>query len=105
MLIANIANINQTHKITIMTLKIAPTDIKREFTISFIATLCEITLKGLNVLKSLRILITGISTFVRHISNVEVATIKQSITFQLSLKYEPSSMTKPKATIFVHISN
>lgn len=77
-MIAKIANIIQTHTITIITLKIAPTDSKSDATINFMAILCEMTLKGLNVLKSLRILITGKSTFVKAMSSNEVATIKLS---------------------------
>jgi len=78
MFIANIANIVQTQRTTRATLKIAPTELNNEFTISFIATLWDMTLNGLSVLKRRRIFITGRSTFVSIMSNKEVKTIKPS---------------------------
>lgn len=78
MLMAKMPNMSHTASTTIITLKIAPTDSNSDATISFIAILCEMTLNGLSVLSSLKILITGNSTFVNDISSSEVATIKQS---------------------------
>lgn len=50
-----IPNIIHTTTTTTATLAIEPTDSSRAVTTVFIATLCEINLRGLNVLNSLRI--------------------------------------------------
>jgi hypothetical protein len=78
MLIANIANISQTATTTIITLTIAPTDSKSDATISFIATLCEMTLKGLSVRSNLRILMIGRLIEDKHISSIDVNTMNAS---------------------------
>jgi hypothetical protein len=68
----------QTAITTTDTLAMDPIESKREFTINFIETLWEITLKGRSVLKSLRIFIAGMSTPDKSISRIEVNTIKPS---------------------------
>lgn len=72
------ANMSHTATTTITTLKMAPTDSMREDTISFMATLCEITRKGLSVLSSLKILIIGKSTPESNMSIIEVTTMNRS---------------------------
>ena len=69
---------------------------------------------GLKVLKSLKtfknckdeLFLLPIIYFSNKLtkSNIEHITIIISILFQLSLKYEPSSMTKPKAQILIKAS-
>lgn len=63
---------------TIPTLNIAPIDYNSATTTVFIEELCEINLNGLNIRKSLRILIMGILTLVKLVSIIEVVTIKKS---------------------------
>lgn len=57
-----IANIRKTHTTTIPTLNIAPIDDRRAMTTVFILELCEMNLRGLNIRKSLSILMIGIFT-------------------------------------------
>jgi hypothetical protein len=85
-LTATIANIKKTTAITIATLKIEFTDSRRATTINFKSLLCEINLKGLKTLRSLRILINGILIDYNDISKSELETIPKSKIFQLSLK-------------------
>jgi len=68
----------QTIKITIPTFRIAYTEFSKAFTTIFILRLCEINLRGLYVLKSLRILINVSSIPVKLISIILAETIKKS---------------------------
>lgn len=77
-LTAKMANIIQTTTTTIRTLKIPETEPSRATTIVFMPELCEINLRGLRVLKSLRILMIGRFTLSNEASIREVVTIKKS---------------------------
>lgn len=103
-------------KTTINTLIMPPTLCNNAITTIFIFKLCETNLKGRSVLRSLRILITGILTpskaFQQNIICMKLPmsmrlekTMKESSRFQLSLKQESSSIMRPQVMIFRTISN
>ena len=75
---AKIPNIIHTTNTTISTLMIPETDPISATTIVFMPELCEINLKGLSVLKSLKILIIGRFTLSKDASIKEVITMKKS---------------------------
>jgi len=77
-LTARIANINHTVTTTKPTLKIPPTDYTNAMTIVFMPELCEMNLKGLRVLKSLKTLITGSLTESKLASIKLMTTMKKS---------------------------
>jgi hypothetical protein len=68
------------------TLKMPETEPNRATTIVFIPELCEINLRGLNVLSSLKILMIGKFTLSNDASIREVTTMKKSSYDQVSLR-------------------
>lgn len=80
------AYISQNKKIIIITLKSPEIDPIKAFTINLRLLLWEINLRGLNVLKSLKIFKEERLSPPKSISNMLVETIKKSKQFQESLK-------------------
>ena len=98
---------------TTPTFMMALIDTSKASIIVFILELCETNLKGLKILRSLSTLINGIFTpdnlkckyYDSYVKSMRpVITIKESSLFQASVRYAPSSITKPNAIILIVIS-
>lgn len=61
-------------------------------------------LSGLRVRNNLRILITGKLICSKDVSIMETITMKKSICDQVSLRYEPLSIQKPRAVARITLS-